>query len=193
MNIFQPIRDVSGVEGAFVFDAGSGLVLASDLQGLFHHEVLAAAAKRIVTMFAVADSSFDVCDEWVLQFDRFHLTIRRLGSLTICVFSRTRPRLGFLRVAMSVVLEALHVQHHPPRATGTLPQGVPQLDSMTPPQFRRTPVPAAPPPSVRPPPISSSSSAARPPPSGARPTPRLAPGKPAQPGAPPKKKNPIWG
>ncbi len=199
MNVFQPVRDVPNVEGAFVFDSAAGSLVANDLQPLFRQDMLAAAAKRMVTMFAIADLNFEVCDEWVLQFDRYHLAIRRAGRLSICVVSREQPRLGILRMAMNLVLHEIEAQVNPPNPMvsplGYQPPPTPRLGPNGPNPYQSAPRPAAPPsanygqplapPASRPP-------ASRPP-AGSRPTPQQSAAKPSAPGAAPKKKNNIWG
>jgi hypothetical protein len=191
MTAFQPVRDIPHVEGAFVFDSANAAIVANDLQPLFRQDMLAAAAKRAVTMFSIADLNFEVCDEWVIQFDRYHLIIRRSGRLSICVVSREVPRLSMLRMAMSVVLHDINQQLSAAatHSAGYPPESSPRVPPSRPAAYASAPRPAAPP-------TNPSYAASRPPmsrpPLAQRPTPQQQP-KASAPGAPTKKKNGIWG
>jgi hypothetical protein len=200
MNVFQPIRDIPTVEGSFVFDSLTGALVASDLQALFRQDMLAAASKRMVTMFAIADQNFEVCDEWSLQFDRYHLFARRAGRLSICVVSREQPRVGILRMAVNLVLHEVETQltpSSPPIASLTYQ---PAPTPRGPPSSAAYGATFAPPPRSMGAPLNSPSNAgiappaSRPPASrpvpGSRPTPQQSPSRPSAPG---KKKNGIWG
>ncbi len=191
MSVFQLVRDVPAVKGAFGFESLTGRVLLLDPPQLFEHQVVAAGATRLLNLFAIADQNFEVCDEWTLGFGNAVLFVRRGLRASVCVVATNLPAPGMLRMAVNAALRELEAQYAPPELTPAL--FVPLTPATPAHSGSGVYRPAASIPDLR-----SNPSAVRPQPTAqpvSRPSAATAPAasKPNAPGQKPKKKNPIWG
>ncbi len=182
--MLAPLRDIEGVEGAFVVNT-TGMIVARDLPALFDDEVVQDAGLRIATLFEAVSENFELVDEIDLTYDGFTFSMRRAGAAFLVVVATPRALLQPVKMVSNLVARKLRAAGGvAPPATSVL---VPLASSPT---------------------ASTPASRTRPSPGDAMPgagaVPRVSPSKRVVNGAPasapasaspapaPKKKNDIW-
>jgi hypothetical protein len=144
LNALTPLRDVSSVEGSFVFDERSGQVLLTDLNAFFRPDMLVQTGRRLVNLLQVIDDNFDTSEEVVATFDRYSVVARRMSGLMLVVLLGDKSQVGMLRLAAGPVLRSVErelTEEQPvPRFSPPQQQSLPSTPrSLTPMQAPRTP------------------------------------------------------
>jgi predicted regulator of Ras-like GTPase activity (Roadblock/LC7/MglB family) len=109
MSLEQPLavlRDVPGVEGAFVLDQLGGL-LARDASFALPEAVLVSAAARISTLLEAATEGLEAPRELRLTFASHRLVVRASAPCVLAVLARAGANVEAVRMASNIALRQL--------------------------------------------------------------------------------------
>jgi hypothetical protein len=107
------LREIPGVQGAFVVDA-FGRLLAYSVTSLFPDYALQGAAQKIALLSDSVYENFDAAEEIFLAFEGYTVTLRRGVYGTLVVLSEKSANTEGLRMGTSVVARRLVMLHAQP-------------------------------------------------------------------------------
>jgi predicted regulator of Ras-like GTPase activity (Roadblock/LC7/MglB family) len=107
------LREIPGVQGAFVVDA-FGRLLAYSVTSLFPDYALQGAAQKIALLSDSVYENFDSAEEIFLAFEGYTVTLRRGVYGTLVVLSEKSANTEGLRMGTSVVARRLVMLHAQP-------------------------------------------------------------------------------
>jgi predicted regulator of Ras-like GTPase activity (Roadblock/LC7/MglB family) len=100
------VRDVPGVEGAFVVDE-LGALLALDGTLALPEAALVSAAARVATFLEAAAEGFEPVKEATLIFASHRLILRALSPCILAVLARTGANVEAVRMASNIALRQM--------------------------------------------------------------------------------------
>lgn len=119
MSDFQPLFDISGVDGSFAIDA-TGQVVGAQTQSYISESMVAASARAVVTYFNLLDDGFEHCDDLTLRYATLSIMAKRSSSLIICAVVREPVNAGLVRMgSVAVAKNVLATQSASTRAAST--------------------------------------------------------------------------
>jgi predicted regulator of Ras-like GTPase activity (Roadblock/LC7/MglB family) len=117
------LREIPGVQGAFVVDS-FGRLVASSVSSLFPDYALQSAAQKVALLCESVYENFDSSEELMLAFEGYAITLRRGVFGILVVLAERSANAEGLRMGTSVVSRRLVMLHgqppSPPTASRTL-------------------------------------------------------------------------
>jgi predicted regulator of Ras-like GTPase activity (Roadblock/LC7/MglB family) len=123
--ILSTLRDVEGVEGAFVISS-DGALLDKDLPAMFDPQLFVEVGPRIVRLKETFASGGDEMDSCMIRFSDFKLFIRAMQEGFLCILSSVAVNMPALRMGVQLaqrrILAALTPDESgsPPSSPGSL-------------------------------------------------------------------------
>jgi predicted regulator of Ras-like GTPase activity (Roadblock/LC7/MglB family) len=99
--ILSTLRDVEGVEGAFVISS-DGALLDKDLPAMFDPQLFVEVGPRIVRLQETFASGGDEMDSCVIRFSDFKLFIRAMQQGFLCILSSVAVNMPALRMGVQL-------------------------------------------------------------------------------------------
>ena len=146
--ILSTLRDVDGVEGAFVI-SDEGELVDKDLPAMFDAQLFSEVGPRIVRLKDTFASGGDDMDSCVIRFADFKLYIRAMQRGFLCILSTVGVNMPALKMGVQlaqrrILAEAGLDPGSPSSARGSLPPG-----SLPPASYGSYPPPLSSPPSSK--------------------------------------------
>jgi predicted regulator of Ras-like GTPase activity (Roadblock/LC7/MglB family) len=99
--ILSTLRDVEGVEGAFVI-SDDGALLDKDLPAMFDPQLFLEVGPRIVRLKETFASGGDEMDSCMIRFSDFKLFIRAMQQGFLCILSTVAVNMPALRMGVQL-------------------------------------------------------------------------------------------
>jgi predicted regulator of Ras-like GTPase activity (Roadblock/LC7/MglB family) len=99
--ILSSLRDVEGVEGAFVI-SDDGALLDKDLPAMFDPQLFLEVGPRIVRLKETFASGGDDMDSCMIRFSDFKLFIRAMQQGFLCILSSVAVNMPALRMGVQL-------------------------------------------------------------------------------------------
>lgn len=143
--ILSTLRDVEGVEGAFVISS-DGVLLDKDLPAMFDPQLFLEVGPRIARLKETFASGGDEMDSCVIRFADFKLFIRAMQQGFLCILSSVGVNMPALRMGVQLAQRRILAELVPADAPASTPPA-----SLAPPSWNTGAYgpasPSAPPPS----------------------------------------------
>jgi predicted regulator of Ras-like GTPase activity (Roadblock/LC7/MglB family) len=120
--ILSTLRDVEGVEGAFVISSDGALV-DKDLPAMFDPQLFLEVGPRIVRLKETFASGGDEMDSCVIRFADFKLFIRAMQQGFLCILSSVAVNMPALRMGVQLAVRRILAELAPVEGSPSSPPG----------------------------------------------------------------------
>jgi predicted regulator of Ras-like GTPase activity (Roadblock/LC7/MglB family) len=118
--ILSSLRDVAGVEGAFLL-AGDGALVDKDLPAMFDAELFREVGPRVVRLRETFASIGDEMDTCTIRFADFKLHIRAIQRGFLCILSSIAVNMPALRMGVLLAQRRILAELEPRGPVSALP------------------------------------------------------------------------